>query len=208
VAPQHPILKETASQTAGPYVHIGLVPDFVGIDVYQRYFGSALVGPDTPGERITIEGRVIDGAGEPLREVLLEIWQADAAGRYSARQGAPGKGSEPRFRGWGRSGSDFESGRFAFQTIKPGPVALDGGRMAAPHINFWIVSRGVNIGLNTRMYFSDEEAANAADPVLNMIEPEARRKTLIAGRTERDGKTIYIFDVHLQGAGETVFLDI
>jgi protocatechuate 3,4-dioxygenase, alpha subunit len=208
MAPQLPCLKETASQTAGPYVHIGLIPDMVGFDVYERYFGAVLVGPDTPGERIAIEGRVIDGSGEPLREVLVEIWQADAAGRYRARADGPGEAGETGFRGWGRAGSDFETGLFAFQTIKPGPVALGGGGAAAPHINFWIVSRGINIGLNTRMYFSDEESANAADPVLNMIEPETRRETLIARRTERDGKTIYIFDIHLQGAEETVFLDI
>ncbi len=205
---QLPHLKETASQTAGPYVHIGLVPDFVGINVYQRYFGATLVGPDTPGERIAIEGRVIDGSGEPLREVLLEIWQADAAGRYPARANGPGEAVEPRFRGWGRSGSDFDTGLYAFQTIKPGRVTLADGGAAAPYINFWIVSRGVNIGLNTRMYFSDEAAANATDPVLKMIEPESRRATLIARRSERDGKTIYIFDIHLQGAQETAFLDI
>jgi protocatechuate 3,4-dioxygenase alpha subunit len=208
MAPQLPSLKETASQTAGPYVHIGLIPDVVEIDVYERYFGAALVGPDTPGERIAIEGRVIDGSGEPLREVLVEIWQADAAGRYPARADGPSEAGASRFRGWGRSGSDFETGLFAFQTIKPGPAALGEGGAAAPHVSFWIVSRGINIGLNTRMYFSDEESANAADPVLNMIEPETRRKTLIARRTERDGKTIYVFDIHLQGADETVFLDI
>ena len=208
MASQFPTLKETASQTAGPYVHIGLVPDFVGIDAYEHYFGAALVGPDTPGERIAIEGRVIDGSGEPLREVLLEIWQADAAGRYPAGPDAPGDAGQSRFRGWGRAGSDFETGLFAFHTVKPGPVALGDGAAAAPHISFWIVSRGVNIGLNTRMYFSDEEAANAADPVLNLIEPAARRQTLIGRRTRRDGQTIYLFDIRLQGADETVFLDV
>jgi protocatechuate 3,4-dioxygenase, alpha subunit len=208
MASQLPHLKETASQTAGPYVHIGLIPNMAGIDVYERYFGAALVGPDTPGERIAIEGRVIDGSGEPLREVLLEIWQADAAGRYPARADGPGEAGGTRFRGWGRSGSDFDTGLYAFQTIKPGRMTLADGGAAAPHINFWIVSRGVNIGLNTRMYFSDEAAANAADPVLNMIEPESRRETLIARRTERDGKTVYLFDIRLQGAKETVFFDI
>jgi protocatechuate 3,4-dioxygenase, alpha subunit len=208
MALQLPSLKETASQTAGPYVHIGLIPDVVGIDVYARYFGAALVGPDTPGERIAIEGRVLDGSGEPLREVLLEIWQADAAGRYPARESAPGEGGEPRYRGWGRSGSDFDTALYAFQTIKPGRVALADGGAAAPHINFWIVSRGINIGLNTRMYFSDEASANAVDPVLKMIEPKSRRQTLIARRTERAGKTVYIFDIRLQGEEETVFLDI
>ena len=203
-----PYFKETASQTAGPYVHIGLIPDMAGFDIYERNFGAALVGPDTPGERIAIVGRVFDGAGAPVYDALLEIWQADAAGRYPTRADGPHESGGTRFRGWGRAGSDFNTGLYAFQTIKPGPVALAGGGAAAPHINFWIVSRGINIGLNTRMYFSDEQSANAADPVLGMIEQERRRETLIGRRTERDGKTIYLFDIRLQGAEETVFFDV
>ncbi len=208
MAPPLPYLKETASQTAGPYVHIGLIPDMAGFDIYERNFGAVLVGPDTPGERIAIEGRVLDGSGTPLRDVLIEIWQADAAGRYNQRTDMPGESVDADFRGWGRAGSDFKTGLYAFETIKPGPVAQRRGGAAAPHINFWIVARGVNIGLNTRMYFSDEETANAADPVLNMIEQENRRATLIAQRSERDGKAVYAFDIHLQGENETVFLDI
>ena len=118
------------------------------------------------------------------------------------------EGGKPRYRGWGRSGSDFDTGLYAFQTIKPGRVALADGGAAAPHINFWIVSRGINIGLNTRMYFSDEAKANAVDPVLNMIESKTRRATLIARRIERDGNAVYLFDIRLQGAKETVFFDI
>ncbi|MGA2793288.1 MAG: protocatechuate 3,4-dioxygenase subunit alpha [Roseiarcus sp.] len=208
MAPPLPYLKETASQTAGPYVHIGLIPDMAGFDIYERNFGAVLVGPDTPGERVAIEGRVLDGSGTPLRDVLIEIWQADAAGRYNQRTDMPGESVHADFRGWGRAGSDFKTGLYAFETIKPGPVALRGGGAAAPHINFWIVARGINIGLNTRMYFSDEETANAADPVLNMIEQENRRATLVAQRSERDGKAVYAFDIHLQGENETVFLDI
>jgi protocatechuate 3,4-dioxygenase, alpha subunit len=208
VTPQPPRLKETASQTAGPYVHIGLIPDTLGFDVYERYFGSTLFGPDTPGERIVIEGRVLDGSGEPLREALVEIWQADAEGRHPAQADGQGRAGETRFRGWGRAGTDFDTGLFRFETIKPGRVALPRGGFSAPHVNFWIVSRGVNIGLHTRMYFSDEGAANAVDPVLGMIHPESRRATLIARRSERGGKPLYAFDIHLQGAAETVFLDI
>jgi protocatechuate 3,4-dioxygenase alpha subunit len=208
VAPPLPYLKETVSQTAGPYVHIGLIPNMAGFDIYERNFDAMLFGPDTPGERIAIEGRVFDGSGTPLRDVLLEIWQADAAGRYIGRAETPGEPVAAGFRGWGRSGSDFKTGLYAFETIKPGKVALRGGGVAAPHVNFWIVARGINIGLNTRMYFSDEEAANAADPVLNMIEQESRRATLIGRRSERDGKAVYAFDIHLQGENETVFLDI
>ena len=201
-------LKETASQTAGPYVHIGLIPDMAGFDIYERNFGAVLAGPDTPGERIAIEGRVLDGSGTPLRDVLIEIWQADAAGRYVGRGDELGEPADADFRGWGRAGSDFETGLYRFETIKPGPVALVRGGAAAPHINFWLVARGINIGLNTRMYFPDEATANTADPVLNMIEQERRRASLIARRFQRDGKTVYLFDIHLQGADETVFLDI
>lgn len=200
-------LKQTASQTAGPYVHIGLMPDTVGIDVYQRNFGSMLVGPDTPGQRIAIEGRVLDGAGTPLADVLLEVWQAGATGRYPER-GEAGASAAAGFRGFCRVEADFNTGVYRFETIKPGPVAQPRGGAAAPHINLWIVSRGINIGLNTRLYFSDEETANAADPVLNAIKPENRRATLIARRSERAGGAVYFFDIRLQGEDETVFLDI
>src|SRR5579862_5248372 len=206
--PELPYLKETASQTAGPYVHIGLIPDMAGFDIYERNFSAKLAGPAAPGEPIVIEGRVLDGAGAPVRDALIEIWQADAAGRYDRSAVRAGKPVGDEFRGWGRSGTEFDSGLFRFETIKPGREALPRGGPSAPHINFWIVSRGVNIGLHTRMYFSDEEAANAADPVLNMIEQKSRRATLIAGRSQRAGKAHYQFDVRLQGVDETVFLDV
>ena len=112
------------------------------------------------------------------------------------------------FRGWGRTGAEFKSGLYSFDTVKPGAVIGRNGRMMAPHINVWIVSRGINIGLHTRMYFSDEADANAADPVLNLIEQEERRATLIAKRTKRDGKAVYAFDIVLQGDDETVFFDV
>jgi protocatechuate 3,4-dioxygenase alpha subunit len=202
-------LKETPSQTAGPYVHIGLIPHQAGFEIFRSSFGNVLVGPKTRGERITIEGRVIDGTGAPLHDVLVEIWQANAESRYSRPDDTQPRSLDEDFRGWGRAGSDFKTGIYTFETIKPGPVrGRRGAPMMAPHINFWIVARGINIGLNTRMYFSDEEAANAADAVLNLIEQEARRSTLIAARTLREGRTVYTFDIHLQGGRETVFLDI
>jgi protocatechuate 3,4-dioxygenase, alpha subunit len=201
-------LKETASQTAGPYVHIGLLPHMAGFDIFEHNFSNILVGPATAGERITVEGRVFDGSGTPVRDVLVEIWQADAHGRYNSPADWRGGTEDPGFRGWGRTGSDFSTGVYSFETIKPGCVPDRHGRMMAPHINVWIVARGINIGLTTRMYFSDEEAANAADPVLNLIEIESRRPTLIAPRLERDGKVVYTFDVRLQGDGETVFFDV
>jgi protocatechuate 3,4-dioxygenase alpha subunit len=202
------LLNESASQTAGPYVHIGLAPKDAGFDIFERNFTNVLAGPGTKGERIRIEGRVIDGSGTPLRDVLLELWQANAAGKYNHPADTQNKPIDESFRGWGRTSSDFETGLWFFETIKPGPVLARIGGLMAPHVNLWIVARGINIGLNTRMYFSDEENANAADPVLNLIEWEVRRKTLIAKRDTRDGKAIYRFDIHLQGPDETVFFDI
>lgn len=201
-------LKESASQTAGPYVHIGLAPKQAGFDIFEKNFSNVLVTSETQGERIAIEGRVIDGSGTLLRDVLIETWQANAAGAYAHPADRQGKPLDESFRGWGRACSDFETGVYRFETVKPGSVAGRNGRPMAPHINLWIVARGINIGLNTRLYFSDEIEANAKDPVLNLIEWEVRRKTLIAQREERDGEVVYRFDIHLQGADETVFFDI
>lgn len=202
------MLKETASQTAGPYVHIGLAPKQAGFDIFEKNFTNVLAGPDTRGERIRVEGRVIDGSGTPVRDVLIEIWQANAQGKYQHPADRQDKDLDKDFRGWGRGCSDFETGIYTFETIKPGVVEGRNGRPMAPHINFWIVARGINIGLNTRMYFSDEVDANAKDPVLNLIEWEVRRKTLIAQRSEKDGQVVYRFDIQLQGPEETVFFDI
>ncbi len=201
-------LKETPSQTAGPYVHIGLAPSAAGFDIFDNDFGPDLVTPDCAGERITVEGRVLDGFGAPLRDVLLELWQANAHGRYNHPEDAQNKPLDPGFRGWGRACSDFETGVWRFRTVKPGAVMGRSGRLMAPHLNLWIVARGINIGLSTRMYFPEEEKANAADPVLNLIEPAERRRTLISDRVEREGETVHVFDIRLQGEGETVFLDI
>lgn len=206
--PANTYLKESASQTAGPYVHIGLAPKQAGFDIFEKNFSNVLVTPKTKGERIRIEGRVIDGSGTPLRDVLIEVWQANAAGRYNHPADTQEKPLDHDFRGWGRACSDFETGVYTLETVKPGPVAGRSGRAMAPHINVWIVARGINIGLNTRMYFSDEQAANEKDPVLNLIEWEVRRKTLIAERTERDGQVVFRFDIRLQGPDETVFFDL
>jgi len=204
-----PLLRETASQTAGPYVHIGLAPKAAGFDIFANDFGPVLVTPETQGERITIEGRVFDGSGTPLRDVLLELWQANAQGRYAhAADQQPGKALDAAFRGWGRACSDFETGTWSFETIKPGAVTGRHGVAMAPHVNLWIVARGINIGLHTRMYFDDEAQANAADPVLGLVEWEVRRRTLVGRREQRDGRTVYRFDIHLQGDDETVFFDV
>ncbi|WP_342242517.1 protocatechuate 3,4-dioxygenase subunit alpha [Ensifer sp. OTU672] len=197
-------LKETPSQTAGPYVHIGLTPNFCGITgVYEADLGSRMVNAETRGERITITGRVIDGAGAPLKDALVEIWQADAAGLYNSPTEIRGA-ADANFTGWGRCATGAEDGVFSFETIKPGQVPYSHDRKMAPHITFWIAARGINIGLHTRMYFPDEAAANAADPLLARIEHRHRVATLVATGTAPN----YVFDIHLQGEKETVFLDI
>lgn len=197
-------LKESPSQTAGPYVHIGLTPNFAEIGgVYPADLGVAMVGDKTKGERVTVKMRVIDGAGTPLKDALIEIWQADADGLYNSpaeRRGA----ADPHFTGWGRRATDMVSGECVFETIKPGRVPFNDGRLMAPHLTVWIVARGINIGLHTRMYFGDEEAANAEDPVLARIEHKVRVPTLIAPRSG----DAYTFDIQLQGDEETVFFDI
>jgi protocatechuate 3,4-dioxygenase alpha subunit len=203
---QLPYLKETPSQTAGPYVHIGLAPGAAGFDIYDRELGHDIAGPNAKGERIRVEGVVIDGIGSPIKDVMLEAWQANATGHYAHPEG--GGPVEDGFRGWGRVITDFTTGEWAFDTVKPGPVPGRNGTMQAPHITLWIVARGINIGLTTRLYFDDEAAANAADPVLNLIEWERRRPSLIACRRDVNGKPVYRFDIRIQGEDETVFFDI
>ena len=197
-------LKESASQTAGPYVHIGLTPNFAEIGgVYPEDLGIAMVNDKTRGERVSVKIRVIDGANTPLKDALVEIWQADAAGLYNSPSEMRGA-ADPNFSGWGRKATDMTTGECVFETIKPGRVPFRDGRPQAPHITLWIVARGINIGLHTRMYFGDEAKANAQDPILTRLEHQNRVPTLVA---ERDGDT-YVFDVHLQGEKETVFFDI
>ena len=207
------LLPETPSQTGGPYVHIGLAPLKAGIEgIFATGFGNNLVAPETKGERIRIEGMVYDGSGTVLKDVLMEIWQANAAGKFNSLADTQDKPIDPAFRGWGRTSADFDTGLYSFETIKPGSVPAANGRLQAPHISLALFARGINIGLHTRIYFDDEQAANEKDPVLNGIEWAVRRPTLIARRTECDGKTIYRFDVRIQntpdGGQETVFFDI
>jgi protocatechuate 3,4-dioxygenase alpha subunit len=199
-------LPETPSQTAGPYVHIGLIPRQAGFDIFETQLGSALVGPDTQGERIRIGGRIFDGTGALVRDALVESWQADAFGRFDHPADRQDGLRDAGFRGWARTGTDFETGLWSIATIKPGRTAGRRGHpRMAPHISLWIVARGINLGLATRLYFEDEAEANAEDPVLRLIEQPVRRQTLIA---RREGLGAYLLDIHLQGENETVFLDI
>lgn len=195
--------KETASQTAGPYVHIGLAPGVAGFHIFDQELGHDIAGPNAAGDRITIKGRVVDGTGAPVKDVLLETWQANAAGIYAHAEDPRHAQVEDGFRGWGRVITNFETGEFTFDTIKPGSVPGRNGATQAPHISIWIVARGINVGLNTRMYFDDED--NSADPVINLIEQQHRRGTLLAKR-QSDGT--YLFEIYLQGDKETVFFDV
>ncbi|WP_174155311.1 protocatechuate 3,4-dioxygenase subunit alpha [Rhizobium rhizogenes] len=197
-------LKETPSQTAGPYVHIGLTPNFCDIGgVYDTDLGVSMVNDKTLGQRITVKGRIFDGADTLVKDAVVEIWQADSAGLYNSPSEMRGT-ADPNFTGWGRCPTSAEDGVFSFETIKPGRAPYKDGRKMAPHITLWIVARGINIGLHTRLYFPDEAKANAEDPLLARIEHRQRVATLIGSQ---EG-SVYTLDVHLQGDKETVFLDI
>ena len=188
-------MKQTPSQTVGPFYSIGLT------DLAM----NTLVSDNTQGRRIRIEGQVIDGDGKPVPDAMVEIWQANAAGRYNHPDDKQEKPLYGTFTGWGRSGTD-PSGCYFFDTIKPGPVPASEDSAQAPHINMTVFARGMLVHAFTRIYFSDEPA-NGSDPVLNSIK-KARRQTLIAARQEKNGNTIYRFDIRLQGKEETVFFDM
>ena len=187
----------TSSQTVGPFFAPALLREDARRNVLTR--------PDTVGERIRIEGRVLDGDGVPVPDALIEIWQANAQGRYNhaADQGAAQLDSS--FLGFGRSGT-AEDGSYWFETVKPGLVPFDGERMQAPHICATVFSRGLLNHLVTRLYFEDE-SGNALDPVLQCV-PNDRRATLLARREARDTVVVYRFDIVLQGADETAFFNL
>ena len=198
-------LKESPSQTAGPYVHIGCMPNFSGIAIYGgEDVGTKMKTGPVKGEEIAIRGVVYDGVGAPVRDAMIEIWQADAAGLYPSANETRGT-ADPNFTGFGRSPGDPETGEFVFETVKPGAVPFRDGGMMAPHATIWIVARGINIGLQTRLYFEDEAEANAADPILSRIEHQSRVQTLLA---KKEGEGAYRFDIRLQGPDETIFFDM
>ncbi|HET8875845.1 MAG TPA: protocatechuate 3,4-dioxygenase subunit alpha [Casimicrobiaceae bacterium] len=184
-------LETTSSQTVGPYLHIGLT----------WLVTDDLVGPGTSGEAIVIEGRITDADGKPVDDALIEIWQANAHGRYDHPDDARDLPLEPGFKGFGRVPTDA-GGAFRFRTIKPGAVPAADGSMQAPHVNVTIFMRGMLKHLATRIYFPGEPA-NATDPLLGGV-PVERRDTLIA---KRAGDAVLHWNVVLHGAGETVFLE-
>jgi protocatechuate 3,4-dioxygenase, alpha subunit len=183
----------TPSQTVGPFLHLGLL---------RRLIVATLVDAGDP-RAITIRGRLLDGAGEPVPDGLVEIWQANAAGRYAhAADTRDDRPLEHGFTGFGRCGTDPE-GRFEFVTVKPGPVPWPGGGLQAPHIAVGVFARGLLKRLATRLYFPDEVDANSADPLLAALEP-TERDTLVA----EDVGGALRFDIHLQGARQTTFFAV
>lgn len=193
-------LKQTPSQTVGPYFAYGLVPQQYNFDL-KSLFTPVLVAPETPGERITIVGQVFDGDGKPVSDALIEVTQADSEGRYPASRADIAANG---FRGFGRVGTGTDAQhRFVIETVKPGKTAPD----SAPHVNVTVLMRGILLHAFTRIYFDDEAAANAVDPVLEAV-PANRRATLIARRDAQAGSKVYRFDIRMQGEGETVFFDV
>lgn len=190
----------TPSQTVGPYFKYGLTPN--GEYEWNDAFTNNLVTADTSGARIRVEGTVYDGDGAVIPDCMLEIWQADAQGRFSDPQDARAQPNSS-FKGFGRVGTNAGGG-YAFDTIKPGSVPDPDGKPQAPHIVLAVFARGMLLHLYTRIYF-DDEASNASDPVLALV-PADRRATLIARR--QAGLGVYTLDIHLQGDNETAFFDV
>lgn len=191
---------QTPSQTVGPFFAYGLTPEQYGYPL-ASIAAPDLRNPDVDGQQIRVEGRVLDGNGEVVNDAMIEIWQADPQGRYAHP-------ADPRgniaFKGFGRCGTGTDpENRFVFDTLKPGAVDAE----QAPHINVIVFLRGLLSHLYTRLYFADEAAANAKDPVLLSV-PAERRDTLIAERSEEDGVAVYRFDIHMQGERETAFFDV
>ncbi|HYZ16134.1 MAG TPA: protocatechuate 3,4-dioxygenase subunit alpha [Candidatus Acidoferrum sp.] len=188
----------TASQTIGPFFREGL----------KRPAWADLTRDGAAGDVVRIEGTVYDGDRSGIPDALLEIWQADASGRYAHPEDPRGASAQPGFRGFGRACTEAD-GRFWFKTIVPGPVPGLGGAAQAPHIELTVFARGLLKRLVTRIYFGDRTAENANDPLLASIADESVRRTLIAERTEHPGGIpVYRFDIVLQGEGETAFLAI
>jgi protocatechuate 3,4-dioxygenase, alpha subunit len=187
-------LQATTSQTVGPFFKIGF--DWLNRD--------NLVGEGVSGERVTIQGRIFDGDGVPVPDAILEIWQANAHGKYDHPEDTQNKPLEPGFKGYGRVPVTAQ-GVFRLATIKPGPVPGPNGKEQAPHLVISVFMRGVLRRLVTRIYFPDEPR-NAADFILNLVEP-SRRSTLIAKKTAGAPGTLE-WNVVLQGPDETVFFDL
>jgi len=197
--------RQTPSQTLGPFFAYGLTPAQYGYP-FKSLVTPNLAGSSTVGERIRVIGQVLDGEGRPINDALVEIWQANAQGRYGDQEtAARGDNSlDPDFTGFGRAGTGVDpEARFIFDSIKPGSI----GDGQAPHLNVVLTMRGLLNHLYTRIYFDDEALANATDPVLAKV-PENRRVTLLSHRASSSISTVYTFDIWMQGPNETVFFDV
>jgi protocatechuate 3,4-dioxygenase alpha subunit len=193
-----PALGVTPTQTIGPFFAPALLRDVQ----------NTLVTDTTAGQRIRIEGRVLDGAGNVVPDAMIEIWQANSHGKLNHPRDTRDLPLDPEFSGYGRSGTD-DAGVYWFETIKPGPVPFSGEVMQAPHLALTIHARGMLNHAQTRLYFEDEPA-NESDPILALV-PADRRATVIARREQADGPDgmiMYRLDIVLQGRGETVFFNI
>jgi protocatechuate 3,4-dioxygenase alpha subunit len=195
------LLPETPSQTAGPYVHIGLALEAAGNPARDQEIWNEMAKPGAPGEHILLLGHVYDGNGHLIRDSFLELWQANADGEYDTDYNL-----DKPFNSFGRTATADE-GEWVVKTIKPGVVRNAAGVPMARHVNVSLFARGINIHLHTRLYFDDEAESNDDDPVLKLIEQPARRQTLVAKRCTVDGRVAYRFDIRVQGADETVFFD-
>lgn len=193
-------LKQTPSQTVGPYFAYGLTPAQYGYDL-KNLFSAVLAQPQAMGEHIRISGQVFDGAGQTVGDALLEISQPDASGQpVSCVADAEAKG----FSGFGRCGTGtLPQHHYAFDTVKPAAAAPG----QAPFINVCLTMRGLLVHSFTRIYFDDEAVANSQDAVLASV-PAERRATLIARREASGTGPLYRFDIHMQGEQETVFFDL
>lgn len=188
---------QTPSQTVGPYFAYGLTAADYGYD-FNQIANNAVAVPGQDGQRIRLTGQVFDGHGAIIPDAVIELWQADASGQY------PGPGSNSAFKGFGRQGTGHRpDNHYVFDTIKPG--VAEGQQ--APYITLVVYMRGLLTHAYTRVYFADEAAANAADPVLASV-PADRQHTLLAAPAVIDGVLTYRFDIHMQGADETVFFDV
>ncbi|MGH2915288.1 MAG: protocatechuate 3,4-dioxygenase subunit alpha [Solirubrobacteraceae bacterium] len=186
------MFQTTPSQTVGPYFAIGMPwPE-----------GPFAAPEGTPGA-FRIFGAIYDGAGATVPDHLIETWQADPDGRFADLHGYGGRSELAGFRGFARHGAEDGDGTYEIVTVKPGRVPEAGGRLQAPHIDLSVFARGMLHRCVTRIYFADEDAANAEDPILALV-PAQRRETLLA--VPEDGA--YRFDIRLQGPGETVFFDV
>jgi protocatechuate 3,4-dioxygenase alpha subunit len=186
----------TSAQTIGPFFHHALLRDGQ----------STVTETASRGERIVVEGKVTDGAGNLVTDAMIELWQANAAGRYDHPADTQDKPLDPAFHGFGRARTDA-NGLYRFETIRPGAVPGRGNGLQAPHIAVSIFARGLLNHLSTRLYFADEPL-NDTDPVLALVPDVARRRTLIATPVAGAAVKTYRFDIVLQGEGETVFFEI